>query len=108
MAELSVQQTGLTGLSPVFSAADVGGDTFVNDGRTVLYVQNGGAVDTTVTVDSPTPCNYGYEHDVQVTVPAGEERVIGPFRQDRFNDDNGRAAVAYSEVTLVTVAALSL
>lgn len=106
MALLNVQKASLTGLAPSFSAASVGGDTFVNDGKTVLHVKNGGASEITVMVNSQQPCNYGFDHDLQVAVPASGERIIGPFRQDRFNDANGQVVVTYSDTTSVTVAAI--
>lgn len=107
MALLNVQKASLTGLAPAFVAASAGGDSFVNDGKTVLHVKNGGASEITVTINSQQPCNYGFDHDVVVAVPAGGERIIGPFRQDRFNDANGQVAVTYSAVTSVTVAAIA-
>lgn len=107
MALLNVQKASLTGLAPTFTAAAAGGDAFVNDGRTLLYVKNGGASEITVTVNSQQPCNYGFDHDLQVAIPASGERIIGPFRQDRFNDANGQVVVTYTAVTSVTVAAIA-
>ncbi|MBC7193861.1 hypothetical protein [Marinobacter sp.] len=107
MALLNVQKASLTGLAPTFVAASAGGDSFVNDGKTVLHVKNGGASEITVTVNSQQPCNYGFDHDVTVAVPAGGERIIGPFRQDRFNNSDGQVMVSYSAVTSVTVAAIA-
>lgn len=104
MAQLAIQKTSLSGLGPTFAAADAAGDTFANDGRTVLHIKNGGAAAITATVDSINPCNYGFDHNAAVSVPAGGERVIGPFNQTRFGVT---ASVAYSAVTSVTVAALS-
>lgn len=104
MAQLTVQETSLTGLAPTFTAADAAGDTFENDGQTVLHVKNGSAAAITATVDSVRPCNYGFDHDAAVSVPAGGERIIGPFERNRFGTT---ASVAYSAVTSVTVAARS-
>lgn len=108
MATLSVQRVDMTGLDPAFAAASAGGDEFVNSGRAVLYVKNGDATDKTVTVDSQTPCNQGFDHDVQVTVPAGGERIIGPFPKNRFDDASGKVQITYSDVTAVTVAVLEV
>lgn len=108
MATLSVQKVGLTGLAPTFAVASAGGDDFLNSGRVVLYVKNGGTSDQIVTVNSQTPCNYGFDHDVVVTVPASGERIIGPFAKQRFDDPNGKVQISYSGVTSVTVAALEV
>lgn len=107
MAQLNVQGTGLTGLAPTYQAADAVGDSFANNGRTFIHVKNGGAASITVTVDSQQSCSQGFDHDVAVAVPAGAERMIGPFNQARFNDANGNVLVFYSAVTSVTVAAIN-
>jgi len=108
MALLAAQKVSLAGLDPVFVAASPTGDEFPNSGRAVLYVRNDGTSEITVTVNSQTPCNYGYDHDAVITVPPGGERVIGPFAPARFNDPNGRVQVSYSAVTSVTVAVLEV
>lgn len=106
MAALAIQEASLAGLNPAFVAASAGGDTFANDGKTYLHVKNAGAAAVTATVNSIKPCDQGSDHDAVVSVPAGGERLIGPFPPGRFNDPNGAAAVTYSDVTSVTVAAV--
>lgn len=103
MAALTIQQAALTGATPAYAAADVAGDTFDNDSRTMLHVKNGGGGSINVTVDSPTVCDQGGTHDLVVAVPAGQERIIGPFPVARFGSS---VAVTYSGVTTVTVAAV--
>ncbi|MFD2704239.1 hypothetical protein [Salibacterium lacus] len=105
MAQLSVQKLSLSGISPSFTAAASGGDTFKNYGKTILHVKNDGSSEVTVTVAS-NPCEYGENHDVEVSIPAGEERQIGNFDQNRFNDDGYLVSVSYSSVSSVTVAAI--
>jgi len=108
MAVLTVQRITQDGVTPSFVSADVGGDEFANGGRTFFYVKNGGASQITVTVDSVKQCNFGFDHDLTVDIPAGEERIIGPFDPGRFNNSSARVAVSYSDVTSVTVAALEV
>lgn len=108
MATLTVQRVSLSGLAAAFVAADAAGDEFVNSGKAVLYVKNNGAGEVTVTVDSQRQCNYGFDHDVQVTVPAGGERIIGPFQRERFNDSEGKVVISYSDVAEVSVAVLEV
>jgi len=108
LAVLTVQKISHAGLNPNFVAADVGGDEFANGGRTMLYVKNEGASQITVTIDSAKPCNYGFDHDLTVDIPAGEDRIVGPFDPSRFNNSSARVAVTYSDVTSVTVAALEV
>lgn len=106
MAVLNVQNMTASGLEAVFTAADVAGDSFANDGNTFLRVKNGDVSDKTVTVLSPIECNQGFPHDINVVITAGEERDIGLFLRNRFNDENGKVNVTYSAITSVTVAAI--
>ncbi|RJX18505.1 MAG: hypothetical protein C4570_06400 [Ammonifex sp.] len=108
MAQLTVQNIALAGLTPSYAAAAAGGDNFTNDGRAFLHVKNGSASSINVTVDSAVPCNQGFDHDITVAVAAGADKMIGPFDPERFNDSTGKVNVTYSAVTTVTVAALHL
>lgn len=108
MAVLTVQDVTAAGLTPTYVAASAGGDSFVNDGRTVLHVKNGDTVAHTVTIVSAKTCNQGFQHNIQVTVGAGSDKMIGPFPTDRFNNDSGQVSVTYDGVTSVTVAALQI
>jgi hypothetical protein len=103
MAVLTPVAPGLVGGAETFVAASAGGDTFPNDGHTMLHVKNGGGASINVTVTSNVNCNQGVNHPVVVAVPAAGERIIGPFDQTRFGTN---VAVAYSAVTTVTVAAV--
>ena len=106
MATLTVQVMKLTGLEETFVAAAAGGDVFANDGMTFLHVKNGGGSDITVTIDSLVNSNFGTDVNPAVVVTAGEERMLGLFPKDRFNNASGQVVVAYSGVTTVTVAAV--
>ena len=110
MAELTAQSASQSGLNPTYASAAAGGDTVDNDGKTVLHVKNGDASEHTVTVasqvTSPEPGTAA--QDVSVAIPAGEERIIGPFQRSGFNDANDEIVISYDAVTSVTVAAISV
>jgi len=108
MAVLTVQDVTAAGITPVYVAASADGDSFPNNGRVMLHVKNEGTADIGVTVVSAKTCNFGFQHDIVVSVPAGGEKMIGPFSPERFNDDQGQVQVNYSDVTSVTVAALEI
>lgn len=108
MADLNVQVISLSGLGPAFVAADAEGDAFLNSGRELVHVKNGGGSSVTVTINSVAACNQGFDHNPAIEVPASEERLIGPFPKARFNDSAEKVQVAYSGVTSVTVAAVRL
>lgn len=104
MALLTVQHTsGLTGLTPTFSAAAGGGDTFQNSGSPQFQVKNGGGSSITVTVAAQHACEQGVTHNVVATVAAGAHAVLGPF-DHHYNNVAGIVSVTYSGVTSVTVA----
>lgn len=108
MATLSVQKIILTGIKPTYVTASAGGDDFENSGRVFLHVKNEHTGPQTITINSLRICDLGYDHDAVVTIPAGEERLIGPFPRFRFNDPNGKVQVSYSGVTALTIAAIEL
>lgn len=87
MAELVVQKISNTGLKPTFSSTDTDGDTFLNDGEVFLHIKNNNAsLQSTVTVTARTVCSHGSLHNISISIPPNEERQIGPFPVDRFND----------------------
>lgn len=110
MARLTVQNIVRTGLVPSYDAADVGGDSFPNDGQVLYHVKNGGgaSVDVTFTSRVASAAPGTQVSDRVVSVGAGAEAMIGPWTPGSFNDSTGDVTVAYSAVTSVTVAAIKL
>jgi hypothetical protein len=113
MALLTIQKPSRTGVAVTYAAATsgAGGDTFVNTGREFLHVKNDSGGSITVTVDAPNACSFGVthdSHDLSIAIPAGEDRMIGPFPTDRFSDSSNLVKATYSDVTSLTVAALSV
>lgn len=107
MALLTTQQITQAGVGPTFVAAAGGGDQVLADDRTYLHVKNasGGAI--TVTVVTPGTVNGLAIADLTVSVPAAGEREFGPIGPGQFADASlgGNAAITYSGVTSLTVAA---
>lgn len=115
MATLSVQNLVISGeLLPSYGAAAGGGDEMPNDGDTFLHVKNGGGAGITVTVAAQVTARdaEGYgpftRANLAVSIAAGADKLIGPLPPKTFNNTNGRAAITYSGVTTVTVAALRI
>lgn len=99
------------GITPAFTAVTVDGDAVATD--VVLHVKNGGAAATDVTVVTGGTVDGLAVADVVVNIPAGQERLIGPFlNRDLYpqvgGPDAGRVYVTYSVITSVTRAAYSL
>jgi len=111
MATLLVKdviKTGLNPNSPVYVSCAEGGDEAANNDYTFLHVVNGHSGALEVTVNSVKACDQGFDHDVVVSVPAGEERMIGPFDRGRFNDSAGKIQITYDAVTALTIAAIKV
>lgn len=106
--EVSHQQIVRTGLEATYAAAHVDGNKFSNDGRMFLHVKNGAGAPITVTVQTPVTVDDLAVTDQVVTVTNGEERMIGPFPPNIYNQDDRMVYVDYSSVTTITVALLRL
>jgi hypothetical protein len=115
VAALTVQNIVPTGLSPTLAAANAGGNSFPcpGDERTYFRIKNADSGSHTATIkkqqSSVRVPGIGTLAlaDVAVAVPAGEERVIGPF-SGAYIDATGSVQVTYDAVTSVTVGAFYL
>jgi hypothetical protein len=106
---LSVQSIVRAGLSPTYTAANVDGHSVANEGKqTFIHVKNGGASPITVTIPTPGSVDGLAVADRTVNVPAGEERMIGPFPAAFYNQADGTVHVDFSAVTSVTLAAFKV
>lgn len=106
---LTVQVIARTGLDPAYSSANADGHSVQNTGRECVHVVNGGGGAITVTIQTPGTVDGLAVSDRTVSVPAGEDRIIGPFPVRDYNQPNTETIyVDFSGVTSVTVAALRL
>lgn len=111
MPALDTQTIDEDGLDASYDSADVGGDTFLNDGRTFLHLKNTDAAPSTVTVAaivaSTSKPGFGVltKADAEVIVGATDEAFLGPFPPSAFS---GNPGVAYSSVTALTIAVLRI
>lgn len=109
MATLSVQEIDLTGEKLDTTAAAAGGDKVPNDnGDVFLYVDNTGTASQDVRPQYDSDCDQGFAHEETITVPAGEDRMIGPFPKEHFNDSVSEVDIQYTSETGLQVAAVRL
>lgn len=114
MSLIARQSVGKDGLNPSLTNAAAGGDTYENSGREFLYVENTDASSHDITISAQKSSYeddvYGEVNldDVQVSVPAGEFRLIGPVSPATYNNDSGQAEISYSSETGMKVAVLQL
>ncbi|HET7558359.1 MAG TPA: hypothetical protein VFK80_00240, partial [Limnochordia bacterium] len=111
--QYDLQPLALTGVDVSYqqvAGVDGNPDAFLapTDALALLRVRNASAADITVTIEAASPCLQGVLHDVLVTVPAGEEREIGPFDRSHYADEWGLVEVHYSSADSVTAAVVSL
>lgn len=108
MATITADAIGLTGTEPTYNNADAGGDKFTPTERTFLHVKNGSAGSITATITTVTTVIGQAVADVAVAIPAGEERLIGPFPRNHFAGSDGLADVAWSATASVTFAVVRI
>jgi hypothetical protein len=102
----TVQRIQRSGLEATYAAAASGeGNSFANSGNTFLHVKNGSGSEVTVTIASTAVVDGLAVADATVAVPAGEDRMIGPFSTTTFGST---VTVTFSATTSVTVAAITL
>jgi len=106
MATLTAETISRSGLEPTHNAADAGGDEFANTGDEFIHVTNGSGGAITVTIETGGTVDGLAIADRTVSVPAGEERLIGPFPKSTYDDGDGLVQLTYSAVTSLTVAVL--
>lgn len=106
MATLTAQQIVRAGLEATYAAAAAGGDEFVNDGARFVHVKNDDASAKVVTLETQATVDGLAVTDRTVSVPAGEDRFIGPFPTGTYNDADNKLQITYDDVTSVTIAVL--
>jgi hypothetical protein len=95
--DLDYQQIVRTGLEATYEAIDdANGNQFQNDGRMFVHVVNATGDDGTVTIDTPNTVDGLPIGNRDVVVTDGEERMIGPFPPNLYNDANRRVQLTYT------------
>jgi len=114
MAQLAPLTIDLDGLTPAYSAVNAQDKVQQpSDQRLFLHVKNGGGVSTNVTINAQQAYVTTPEvgrlalTDMVVAIPAGEERMIGPF-PPAYVDANGDVVIDYSATASVTAKAFKL
>lgn len=104
MATIPVNASDVQGANLTYYSIVAGGDTFLNDGKTVLLVKNTGS-SCTVTVTPQKQINGLTITPVSKAVTTANDVVIGPFDPSIFNTAAGAAVLTYSGGTATTTIA---
>ena len=109
MAVLSVQEIIRAGIVPTYNAASAGGDSFPNDGGTLLHFKNTNAAARNVTIATQITVDGKAVADDVINIPATTgDKMVGPFPSGIYNDVNGRVQLTYDAATNLTVAVMRL
>lgn len=109
MAEMTVSEIVIAGVTKAALAAVSSVDTFDNDGKTFIEIANGSGGTITATFAGQVSLQHGIAADEVVSIPDGETWVIGPFPERFYNTDGANEVqVTYSGTTSVTAAAYSV
>lgn len=101
-----------SGIAFTTVAADVAGNEFTNDGKTIFIVVNSSGaacVATFVSQVATADADPGTAPADQVVTTTGtpaQTKFIGPFEPPGFSDTGGKVQVTYSDVGSVTVSAI--
>lgn len=116
MAELSVNsldEDGFADISSQLTSAASGGDKYISDERTFLFIENGGSASVTVTVsaqDTEAIVPSGGTvtvSDLTLTVTAGNSGIIAAPKRF-YNDGDGKVNISYDQVSSVSVGAFKM
>lgn len=98
MALLTVNEVTRDGVLYAVVAAAAAGDSFANDGRTLLAVYNSHvSAARTISIDIQKAVDEQDPPSRTVTLAAGQTKLIGPFPTGIYNDPNGRVLLTYSD-----------
>jgi len=106
MAILNIITSSRAGVIPVYTPCAENGDEFPNTGNEILLVKNDDDAPHTVSIITPRLVDGLAVADRTVVIPAESERLIGPFPQGIYNDDNARTKLTYSDETGMSIAVL--
>lgn len=100
--ELSLQTTSRAGLDPAYVAATADGEGFDNTSqKAFLHVKNAGGGGVVVSIDTPGTVDGLAIPSLDVTVPAGEERFIGPFPRNVYNQNDSAGDTGLEEAVFI-------
>lgn len=106
---LTADRDGVSVADAALTDAVADGHSFVNDGRTVLLLQNTNGSARTVTVQTSVTVDGLAVADLAITVPATTGRLLTAYFPKQFYDQSdGTVYVDYSATAGLKVAAVKI
>lgn len=104
MAVLAVKTVTAAGYETVaLAACAAGGDTFLNDGKVLIEINNAAVASQDIIFVLPGTCDQGEAHTVTIAVGAGKRKVIGFLDPKLYNQSTGYVNITYSAVVTLTI-----
>lgn len=106
VVDLTVNISSILGVDPTVQTGVAVGTVdqyeFLNDGRVILRVSDGAAVAAMSIISTAQIDGLSLEDRV-VSIPSGEDRIIGPFRVDVYNDSERKVRITFgaADATLI-------
>ena len=94
-------------MNPTYAAAAGGGDQYTNTGKELIHIKNGGGGAVVLTLDIEKTVDGQSVVDPIVTIPAGEERMLGPFTSV-YEDPDKNVSLTYDGVASLTIGVFKL
>lgn len=104
MPDLTVERVTQTGLNPTMTAA-AASQTFQGGDKVFVRIANGDASSHNATFTTTAQVAGLDIDDRVVTVPAGEDRIAGPFPTSLYGSS---VAITWSATTSMTIGVFSL
>jgi hypothetical protein len=112
LAEIVPQTSTRDGLFLSFEATNplASGGMFIDNSvaNVLIYIKNDDASSHSVTIVTPGTVDQEPIEELVIAIPAGEERIIGPFPKAVYNNTAGQVSFSMEADTSVTVAALKM
>ena len=109
LTPLVSDRDGVSVADAAMTAAVADGHSFVNDGRTVLLIQNTNGATRTITVQTPGTVDGLAVADLTITVAATTGRLMtATFPKSVYNQNGGVVYLDYSATAGLLVAAVKI
>lgn len=98
MATLTINTvSGTTAENAALVAVAAGGDKFLAQTGVFIIAKNGAIAARTITIAATHSCNQGVDHDITITIPAGETWISPRISPYVYGDATGYINMTYSD-----------
>lgn len=103
----TLQSAVPTGLTPTYAAAVASMAVPNTNGNAIVHIKNGSGASITATIRGQGFMGDIVVPDRVVTIPAGQERMIGRLNPAMYNQGDGTVQIDLSATATITVAVVT-